>query len=512
MDQIDPIKKRFNKPTPIPTVYTEAGKIPPQAVDLEEAVLGALMLEKDAINDIIDILSPDSFYKPEHGKIYSVIREMFNEGHAIDILTVTQSLKKKGELEQIGGPFFISQLTNRVASAANVEQHARIISQKFIQRKLIEYASDTITNAFDETKDVFDLLDKAEQGLFTISENNIRKNWESMNDLLIKAIKHLEEVANNQGTFGVPTGFKDLDKITGGFQNSDMIVLAARPGMGKTAFSLTIARNAAVDYNMPVAVFSLEMSSLQLVNRLIASETEINGQKLKRGTLEPHEWTQLKTRISKLAKAPMFIDDTPGLPIYEFRAKCRRLKLQHDIKLVIVDYLQLMTTGGEHKGNREQEISNISRSIKGIAKELNVPIIALSQLSRDVEKRPGEKRPQLSDLRESGAIEQDADMVMFIYRPEYYGETETPDGDPTNNLAIIEIAKNRHGSTTDVKLQFIKELAKFSDLNSDSFQSYNASEGMGNVDLDLSLNSINPSIIKESKMNTDFDLNENPPF
>lgn len=512
MDQIDPKRKRLNKPTPVPSIYAEAGKIPPQAVDLEEAVLGALMLEKDAINDIIDVLSPDSFYKPEHGKIYAVIREMFNNGHAIDILTVTQHLKKKGELEQIGGPFFISQLTNRVASAANVEQHARIISQKFIQRKLIEYASDTITNAFDETKDVFDLLDKAEQGLFTISENNIRKNWESMDELLIQAIKHLEEIANNQNTSGVYTGFRDFDKLTGGFQNSDMIVLAARPGMGKTAFSLTLARNAAVDYNMPIAFFSLEMSALQLVNRLIASETEINGQKLKRGTLEPHEWTQLKTRITKLSNAKMYIDDTPGLPIYEFRAKCRRLKLQHDIKLVIVDYLQLMTTGGEHKGNREQEISTISRSIKGIAKELNVPIIALSQLSRDVEKRQGDKRPQLSDLRESGAIEQDADMVLFITRPEYYGASETEDGEPTNNLAYIDIAKNRHGSTTEVKLQFIKELAKFSNFNEDGFQSYNASEGLGNAEMDLSLSAVNPSIIKESKMNMDFDSNELPPF
>ena len=442
----------------------ELGKLPPQAVDLEESVLGALMLEKEAVNEVIDVLVPESFYKEAHQKIYQAIKELFGESEPIDILTVTERLRKNSDLEVVGGPFYISQLTNKIGSAANVEFHARIISQKYIQRELIQISTDTITKAYDETTDVFELLDEAESNLFRVAEGNIKKNFENMSDLVQQAIKQVEFL-NNQGSgvSGVPTGFTKLDAVTSGFQKSDMVVIAARPGMGKTAFVLSMARNTAVDFNLPVAVFSLEMSSLQLVNRLIASETELDAEKLKKGNLEPHEWQQLNAKVTKLTKAPIYIDDTPALNVFELRAKCRRLKSQHDIQMVIIDYLQLMTAGAD-KGNREQEISTISRSIKSIAKELNVPIIALSQLSRAVETRGGDKRPQLSDLRESGAIEQDADMVMFIYRPEYYNLMEDDEGNDTSGMGEIIIAKHRNGGLEDVKLRFIGKLAKFTNL------------------------------------------------
>ena len=444
----------------------DLGKLPPQAIDLEEAVLGALMLEKEAVNEVIDILSKDSFYKDAHQKIYNAVLTLFAESKPIDILTVTEQLKKEGELEAVGGPFFISQLTNRVASAANIEFHARIIAQKYIQRELIRISSETIKAAYDESTDVFDLLDSAESNLFKVAEGNIRKSTDTMTDLISQAIKHVEEMGKKDGgVSGVPTGFGDLDTLTGGFQPSDMVVLAARPGMGKTAFVLSMARNTAVEFKKPIAVFSLEMSSLQLVNRLIASETELSAEKLKKGNLESYEWEQLHAKIGRLAEAPIFIDDTPALSVFELRAKCRRLKAQHDIQMVVIDYLQLMTASSE-KGNREQEISTISRSIKTIAKELSIPIIALSQLSRAVETRGGSKRPMLSDLRESGAIEQDADMVMFIYRPEYYGITEDEDGESVEGIGDIIVAKHRNGALDDIRLKFIPHLAKFDNLNS----------------------------------------------
>ena len=452
------------------------GKLPPQAVDLEEAVLGALMLDKDPLTEVIDILKKESFYKEDHQMIYEAILDLFQKSEPIDILTVTQELKKRGELEIIGGPFYIAQLTNRVASTANVEFHARIISQKHIQRELIKISSDTIKKAYDETIDVFDLLDAAEAQLFEVAEGNIRRSYEDMTSLLHKAVKQLELNSKSDGTSGVPTGFSNLDRVTGGFQKSDMIVLAARPGMGKTAFVVSLARNAAVDYKKGVAIFSLEMSSLQLVNRLISGETEIAGEKLKKGNLEPYEWEQLSARIGKLTNAPIFINDTPGLSVFELRAQCRRLKAEKDIQMVIIDYLQLMTASVEGKGNREQEISAISRAVKGIAKELDSPVRALSQLSRAVETRGGDKRPQLSDLRESGAIEQDADMVMFIYRPEYYGITADEDGNSTQGLGELIIAKHRNGSTEDVKIRFQNHLAKFVNWDNDNFD-YNAAQG-----------------------------------
>jgi replicative DNA helicase len=480
------------------------GKIPPQAVDLEEAVLGALMLDKEALTDVIDILKKESFYKDDHKMIYEAILDLFQRSEPIDILTVTQELKKRGELEIIGGPFYIAQLTNRVASSANVEFHARIISQKHIQRELIRISSETIKMAYDETVDVFDLLDGAEAKLFEVAEGNIRRSYEDMNKLLHKAVKQLELISKSDGTSGVPTGFANLDRVTGGFQKSDMIVLAARPGMGKTAFVLSLARNASVDYKKGVAVFSLEMSSLQLVNRLISSETEIAGEKLKKGNLEPYEWEQLNSRIGKLTNAPIYINDTPGLSIFELRAQCRRLKAEKDIQMVIIDYLQLMTATVEGKGNREQEISAISRAVKGIAKELEVPVIALSQLSRAVETRGGDKRPQLSDLRESGAIEQDADMVMFIYRPEYYGITADEDGNSTQGLSELIIAKHRNGSTEDVKIRFQNHLAKFVNWENDNFDLNGPS-----VDVE---DDYGRQVLRSSNFDNIDDKAEEPPF
>ncbi len=445
----------------------EIGKLPPQAVELEEAVLGALMLEKDALTAVIDILQPKSFYREAHGRVFSAIQTLFQRSEPIDILTVTQELKRTGELEIIGGAYYISQLTNRVASSANVEFHARIIAQKFIQRELIRISSDTIREAYEDTADVFDLLDHAERNLFSVVEGNIRKNYDKMSSLISQAMIQIENAKNQKtGVSGVPSGFTDLDRMTSGWQNSDLVIIAARPAMGKTAFVLSLARNAAVDFQRPIAVFSLEMASVQLVQRLISAEAELPAEKLKKGQLVDHEMQQLHVKIGKLSEAPLFIDDTPALSIFEMRAKCRRLKAQHNIQMVVVDYLQLMTTGGDNsRGNREQEISTISRSLKSIAKELNIPVIALSQLSRAVETRGGDKRPQLSDLRESGAIEQDADMVLFIHRPEYYGFTQDAEGNATNGLAEIIIAKHRNGAVGSMNLRFVDRLAKFMDMD-----------------------------------------------
>ncbi len=457
--------RRKARKVDVSAVSSEYGKVPPQAVDLEEAVLGAMMLEKNAVNQVIDVLKPESFYKEAHQHIYEAMTQLFANTEPIDLLTVTNQLRKNGKLEISGGAYFITSLTNRVGSAANVEFHARIVSQKYIQRELIRISSETLRDSYEETSDVFELLDQAESNLFAIAESNIRKNYDSMGSLITQAIKQIE-VARNQtgGLSGVPSGFSELDRITSGWQKSDLVVIAARPGMGKTAFVLSLARNTSVDFKKPLAIFSLEMSSVQLVNRLISGETELPAERLRKGDLQDHEWAQLNAKIKRLSEAPIFIDDTPALNIFELRAKCRRLKAQHDIQMVIIDYLQLMTAGGDGKGNREQEISNISRSLKGIAKELDIPIIALSQLSRAVETRGGNKRPQLSDLRESGAIEQDADMVLFIYRPEYYGITEDEKGNSTAGIAELMIAKHRNGSLSDVPLRFIGHLAKFEDL------------------------------------------------
>ncbi|SMG28077.1 replicative DNA helicase [Sphingobacterium psychroaquaticum] len=447
------------------------GKLPPQALDLEEAVLGALMLEKNALSEIIDILKPESFYKEAHQKIYEAIFNLFQQTSPIDLLTVTAELRKMGALEMAGGAYYITQLTDRVVSAANIEYHARIISQKYIQRELIQVSTEIINSSYDETADIFDLLDHAEKSLFDIAQNNLRRDSRKMDDIMREAISNLELLRDRtDGLTGVPSGLTALDRMTSGWQPSDLVIIAARPAMGKTAFVLSVARNAAVDHSKPVAVFSLEMSSVQLVNRLIAGETEIEQEKLKKGNLADHEWQQLHSRIGRLTEAPLIIDDTPALNVFEFRAKCRRLKAQHDIQMVIVDYLQLMHGKAEGKGggNREQEIGSISRALKSVAKELNIPVLALSQLSRAVESRPGNsKRPMLSDLRESGSIEQDADMVLFLYRPEYYGLTEDEEGRPTAGVGEVIIAKHRNGETGIVPLKFVGKYVKFVDLEED---------------------------------------------
>ena len=497
--------------TPSVNAISEAGKLPPQAIDIEEAVLGAMLLEKNAVNDAIDILQPESFYKPAHQKIFGTILELFANSESIDILSVTERLRKKGELQSVGGPGYIAQLTNRIASAAHIEYHARIISEKFILRSLIEVSSEVIKNAYDETQDVFNVLNEAEEGLFKIAEGNLKKSYGKVGDLVQEAMEEIQKASENtDGVSGVPTGFTDLDRLTSGWQKSDMIVLAARPGMGKTAFVLSMAKNTAVQFGQGVAVFSLEMSSVQLTKRLMAMETGISSEKLRKGFTSQVDWDQLHSRISALAEAPLYIDDTPALSIFELRAKCRRLKMQHDIQLVIIDYLQLMTAGTKG-GNREQEISTISRSIKEIAKELNVPIIALSQLSRSVETRGGDKRPMLSDLRESGAIEQDADMVVFIYRPEYYGLIEDENGMPTEGVGEIIVAKHRNGSLDTVRLRFIKQLTKFD--NMDAFDEMDYSGGFApNKNFD----SAAETITLGSKMNDDNDFlhntNEEVPF
>lgn len=483
-----------------PATPLEHGKLPPQAVDLEEAVLGALMLEKDAVNAAIDILQPKSFYKETHQKIYSAIQHLFGKSEPVDILTVTHELKKRGELDLVGGPYYITQLTNRIASAANIEYHARIISEKYIQRELIRISTEIIHDAYDETTDVFSLLDKAEAELFKVAEGNINKSYESMSDLIRESIKQIEDAKNQEsGVIGVASGFTALDRITSGWQPSDLVIIAARPAMGKTSYVLSLARNAAVDFNMPVAFFSLEMSAVQLVTRLVSSESEISSEKLRSGDLRSDEIQQIQTKIGGLSEAPIYIDDSAGLSVFELRAKARRLKAQHGIQLLIIDYLQLMSGNGDNGGNREQEISMISRSLKSIAKELNIPVLALSQLSRAVETRGGDKRPQLSDLRESGSIEQDADMVQFITRPEYYGITEDEDGNSTQGMATIIIAKHRNGSVGDVNLKFVGHLAKFEDFeqgNNDFGEFDNNAMPLGE-DFDA------PTI--PSKMNDSFD-------
>lgn len=451
---------------PRKVIELDKGKLPPQALEMEDAVLGAMLIDNTAIGEVIDILSPESFYKEQHRLIYASIKMLFGDSQPIDMLTVANDLRQKGQLESVGGEYYLVQLSQKVSSSAHSEYHARIIVQKYLQRELIRVASDIIEKSFDETTDVFELLDQSEQALFDVAHKNVSKNYESAQGLITEAIKRIEEISKKEGLSGIPSGFTKIDRVTSGWQPSDLVILAARPGMGKTAFVLSMARNIAVDHGNPVAVFSLEMSSVQLITRLIASETGINSEKLRKGTLSDVEWQQLIKKVENLEKAPLYIDDTPALSVFDLRAKCRRLAAQKGVKMIIIDYLQLMTAGGQQKGgNREQEISTISRSLKSIAKELDVPVIALSQLSRAVETRGGDKRPMLSDLRESGAIEQDADIVSFIYRPEYYDISEWSDGEPSDGQAEFIIAKHRNGSLDNVRLRFQGSLAKFSDLD-----------------------------------------------
>ncbi len=451
------------------TALDAGGKLPPQAPEFEEAILGAIMLEKEALKDAMETLQAKHFYVDAHQYVFECMIDIYNDNHPVDILTVTEKLKTKGYLEIVGGPYFIAKLTSRVSSAANLQYHAHIVIQKFIQRELIRISGQTLTDAFDETADAFKLLDATEKDLYEVKNDGMKRSYQEISDVMEIAIKQIEaNVEKKDGLTGVPSGLKTLDHITAGWQKSDLIILAARPGMGKTALALSMLRNAAVDFHKAVAIFSLEMSAPQLVTRLIASESGLSSEKLKKGQLEDHEWAQLHSKIQRLSKAKIFIDDTPSLPVFELKAKCRRLHSKHNIELVVIDYLQLMRgeDSGNKNGNREQEISYISRSLKALAKELNIPIIALAQLSRDVEKRGGDKKPQLSDLRESGSIEQDADMVGFIWRPDYYKFSESGyETDPY--MAEIIIAKHRNGPTDTAKVKYINTLARFDNYDDD---------------------------------------------
>jgi replicative DNA helicase len=445
------------------------GKVPPQAKDLEEAVLGAIMLEKSAFDTVVEILKPECFYVESNQRIYRAMQGLQQKNLPIDLLTVVEELKFREELDLVGGPYYVSKLTNAVVSSANIEAHSRIILQKFIQRELIRISGEIIGDAYEDSTDVFELLDESESKLFEITNNHLRKDYAAISDVLVKTIQRIEDLRTRQDEIsGVPTGFHLLDRITYGWQPTDLIILAARPSVGKTAFALNLARNAALHPTKPTAVgfFSLEMSAGQLVQRILSAESEIWLEKIARGRLEEHEMKQLyKKGIEKLASAPIHIDDTAALNIFELRAKCRRLKNKHNVGLIIIDYLQLMSGTSENRNsNREQEISRISRDLKGLAKELHVPIIALSQLSREVEKRgakEGQKIPQLSDLRESGAIEQDADMVMFLYRPEYYDITANEMGESNKGETHVRIAKHRNGQLDTIKLKALLHIQKF---------------------------------------------------
>jgi replicative DNA helicase len=481
------------------------GRIPPQALEMEQAVLGALLLEKDALNKIVDVVRPEMFYKEGHKLIYEAVNELFQNSEPIDLLTVKNHLSTKGKLEVAGGIFYLTELTSKVASAANIEYHARVIAQKFLMRELIKIGDTIVHGAFDETTDVFELLDSSEQGLFSLSETNLRRKYQSMNDLVAKTLKDLESLTGNEtGVTGVATGFTVLDQMTSGFHGSELIIVAARPAMGKTAFTLSMARNAAVKYGVPVAFFSLEMGATQLVQRLLCGEAEIDAQKMRTGRMEQREWQQLHSRIGALSKAPIYIDDTPALSIMDLRAKGRRLKAEKDIGMIIIDYLQLMQGNVKAGGNREQEIAGISRSLKELAKELDVPIIALSQLSRAVETRGGDKKPMLSDLRESGSIEQDADMVMFLYRPEYYGLTTYEDGSSTQGVAEVIIAKQRSGPVGDVRLRFINQYAKFTNLEEYSIDPFAAVASAGGSPGTITRSSKMNDMADDSPANFDF--------
>lgn len=476
------------------TALDAGGKLPPQAPEFEEAILGAIMLEKEALKDAMETLQSKHFYVDAHQYVFECMIDIYNDNHPVDILTVTEKLRTKGYLDIVGGPYFIAKLTSRVSSAANLQYHAHIVIQKFIQRELIRISGQTITEAFDDTADAFKLLDATEKDLYEVKNDGMKRSYQEISDVMEIAIKQIEaNVEKKDGLTGVPSGLKTLDHITAGWQKSDLVILAARPGMGKTALALSMLRNAAVDFHKAVAIFSLEMSAPQLVTRLIASESGLSSEKLKKGQLEDHEWAQLHSKIQRLSKAKIFIDDTPSLPVFELKAKCRRLHSKHNIELVVIDYLQLMRgeDSGNKNGNREQEISYISRSLKALAKELNIPIIALAQLSRDVEKRGGDKKPQLSDLRESGSIEQDADMVGFIWRPDYYKFSESGyETDPY--MAEIIIAKHRNGPTDTAKVRYINNLARF--------DNYDENEAYNNIDED------GPKTVTfSSKVNTDGD-------
>lgn len=440
-----------------------AGHIPPQDVEAEKAVLGAMLLDKHAVSPAIELLQPDYFYSKSNEKVFAAMLALYSRNTEVDVITVREELRRTGQLENVGGSVYLNELVSSVVSSANIEAHAQIVAEKYMLRSLIATMSQNIQKCYDNREDAFGLIDEVERDIFKVSEARLKKSVVPLQQALVKTMEVLERIHGSKGgVTGVPTGFTDLDSITGGFQKSDLIIIAARPSVGKTAFALSIARNAAVKYGVPTAVYSLEMSQQQLLIRLLAAEARVDAHALRTGSLPEDKWAYISTRIHRLAPAPIFIDDTPALSILELRARSRRLKTEHDIGLIMVDYLQLMQ-GPPKAENREREISMISRSLKVLAKELDVPVIALSQLRRSVEER-GDKRPILSDLRESGALEQDADVVIFIHRPELYRIESYPDGSQTAGVAEVMISKQRNGPIGDIKLAFVKEYARFEDL------------------------------------------------
>lgn len=452
------------------SIEQSTGRVPPQALDVEMSVLGAMLLEKEAISRALEVLDEEAFYKPAHVEIFKAIISLFERNEAADSITVVEELRRAGKLDMVGGPVAIADLTMRVTSAANVEFHSKIVLEKALLRNLISTSSEITSRAFNEQDDALDLLDEAENKIFQISEKRMKKTFTAMKDAVFSTMEMLESIhGKHSGVTGVPSGFTVLDQMTGGFQNSDMIIVAARPSMGKTAFVLSLSRNAAVDHDCPIGFFSLEMSAQQLVMRLICAEARVDAQSVRTGRLPEDQWRNLSTRIGKLYSAKIFIDDTPALSILELRAKARRLKAEHNIRMIIIDYLQLMS-GPKSAQSREQEISQISRSLKALAKELNIPVIALSQLNRAVE-TASDKRPMLSNLRESGAIEQDADVVLFIHRPEKFGLTRD-DGSSAEGIAEIIVGKQRNGPTGDVELAFINQYARFENLALPTFDEY----------------------------------------
>ena len=440
------------------------GHLQPQALDMEQAVLGALMIDKDAFSIVSEILRPETFYEPRNQKIYQAIQTLNMSERPVDIMTVTEQLKKDGTLEDVGGPAYIMDLSSHVASSAHIEYHSRVLAQKFMARQLISFASVIETKAFDETQDVDELMQEAEGSLFELSQKNMRQDYTQIDPVVKNAVDILQRAAaNTDGLTGISTGYTDLDDKTSGWQNSDLVIIAGRPAMGKTAFALSLAKNIAIDNRIPVAFFSLEMSNVQLVNRLISNVCEISGKKILNGQLDQEEWKRLDSRLRRLQGAPLYVDDTPGMSIFELRTKARRLVREKGVRIIMIDYLELMNANGARFGSRQEEVSTISRSLKGLAKELDIPILALSQLNRGVEGREGNegKRPMLSDLRESGAIEQDADMVCFVHRPEYYRIFQDEHGNDLHGMAQIIIAKHRKGATGDVLLNFRGEFTRF---------------------------------------------------
>ena len=433
-------------------------RMPPQSVEAEMAVLGSMLIDNEAVSKAIELLDESSFYRPAHQKIFQAAAHLFESQEKVDMLTIANELGKMDALEDVGGAYYITELSNRVPSSASVEHYARIVLEKSLLRKLIEVSTEVIAEAFEAKDDAADIIDEAEKKIFTLAEKKLRKGFLSIDPILHDTFDIIDSYHKRKGTVtGIPTGFEELDEITSGFQKSDLIIVAGRPSMGKTAFCLNVARNAAVQHEVPVGIFSLEMSNTQLAMRMLCSESRVDAHKVRTGKLPAQQWRRLSTTVGKLAEAPIFIDDTAALNVMEIRAKARRLKAEKNVGLIIVDYLQLVR-GPKSAESRQVEISLISQSLKALAKELEIPVVALSQLSRAVESRGGDRRPILSDLRESGAIEQDADVVMFIYRPEVYGQTEDM------GIAELIISKQRNGPTGTIKLQFHKNFVLFANL------------------------------------------------